>query len=100
MEKLVNNQAQSWIKEAQKRRARGEPAEIPFGSSALSVKLPSDDELGDIEFRGFNPDTVQSFIDGLQECRTGNPSDIRVAYMLRGAFNELIERVNQAETRA
>lgn len=55
-----------------------------------------DERRAEIEGEGFDPERVQAMIDWVQE-NNGIAGQIAAAY-LRGAFNDLVERVNVLET--
>ena len=54
-------------------------------------RKPTDDELVQIEAQGFKREKVQSYLNHLE--RTGEPTDIKTATMLRGAFNDLLSQI-------
>ena len=49
---------------------------------------PTPDEVRAIESQPFDPSRIQAYLDHLDG---GTPTDVRVAAMLRGSFNQLLE---------
>ena len=63
------------------------------GLSLMSeTGYPTSEEIHEIEEGGFVLDSVQAHLNRLDQ---GTPNDVRTAAMLRGAFNDLLGKIEQ-----
>lgn len=67
---------------------------LAHGGFGRAGEIPIE-EIEEIEGRGFELEAVQDYIDGL--TRSSEVPDQKDAAMLRGAFNELLGRLDRAE---
>lgn len=68
---------------------------LSTGGLSVEARFPSNDELTSIEDQGFCLNSIQTYLNRLDQ---GLPEDIRTAAMLRGAFNDLLSRLNEARS--